>query len=114
MIDSIRLMSFSVSLPSTKTITLLDLRSLAIRRRLQKGLLSASAKLFGPAVRLLTALTALMSWSCCVSFWIRPRYRAEDMFRDETARMISGWDGKCCSIFVDWMTPGSVVEKKKF
>src|SRR5438128_2115728 len=36
------------------------------------------------------------------------------MSRDDTARITSGWDGKRCSIFLDWPNPGSLVEKKKF
>src|ERR1041385_725749 len=36
------------------------------------------------------------------------------MSLEETARMSCGWDGKCCSIFLDCPNPGSLVEKKKF
>src|SRR5438034_9489524 len=36
------------------------------------------------------------------------------MSLDDTAKMTSGWDGKRCSIFLDWRNPGSLVEKKKF
>src|SRR6266513_5096263 len=114
MIRSRCLIDFSGSLPSMNTMTLLDLRSGAIRRRLQNGLANASWKFFGPAVKLLTALTASMVWICCVSFWIRPWYRGEEMSLDDTAKMTSGWDGKRCSIFWDWRNPGSLVEKKKF
>src|SRR5438046_9060992 len=36
------------------------------------------------------------------------------MSLDDTAKITSGWDGKRCSIFLDWRNPGSLVEKKKF
>src|SRR5213080_178685 len=50
----------------------------------------------------------------CVSSWIRPRYRGEEISRDDTVRISSGRDGKRCSIFLDWRNWGSLVEKKKF
>ena len=97
-----------------KMITLLAFRSGAMSSRLQNGLLSASSKLFGPSVRLLTAFTPSMVWARCVSFWIRLRYRCEEISRDDTARITSGCDGKRRSIFLVWRIPGSLVEKKKF
>src|SRR5439155_18224541 len=67
----------------------------------------------GPAVRLLTEFTPSMLSISCVSFWIRPRYRDEEISRDDTVRISSGRDGKCCSIFLDSRNPGTLVEKKK-
>src|SRR5437773_935142 len=114
MIRSIRLIGFSGSLFSRKTITLLDLRSFAIKSRLQNSPSTASWKLFGPAVKLLTALTSSIASICWVSRWIRLRYRGEEISWDETARISCGCDGKRCSTVLDSRTPGSLVEKKKF
>src|SRR5438874_13136207 len=114
MIRSIRLIGFSGSLFSRKTITLLDLRSFAIKSRLQNSPSAASWKLFGPAVKLLTALTSSIASSCWVRRWIRPRYRGEEISWDDTARISCGCDGKRCSTFLDSRTPGSLVEKQKF
>src|SRR5439155_944422 len=107
-------MSFSVSPASVNTMTLLDLRSLAINSRFQNGLASPSSKLFGPAVKLLTVLTASIAWISRVSLWIRPKYRDDEISREDTARMSSGCDGKRRSIFLDCPNPGSLVEKKNF
>src|SRR6266404_5377593 len=114
MMRSMRLISFSVSLPSMKTMTLLALRSFAISSRLQNGLATASAKLFGPAVTLLTELTPSIFSTSCVSLWILLRYRGEEISLDDTVRITCDGEGKCCSIFLDWRTPGSLVAKKKF
>src|SRR5437660_11033561 len=97
-----------------KRMTLLDLRSFAMSNRLQNGLSIASWKFLGPLLRLLTAVTSSSDSTSRLSFWMRSRYRGEEISLEETASTSCGWDGNCWSIFFDCPKPGSLVEKKKF
>src|SRR5947199_10130819 len=62
----------------------------------------------------LTVRTASIDSICCLSLWIRSKYRDDEISLADTARMSSGCDGKCRSIFLECPNPGSLVEKKKF
>src|SRR5437588_1021838 len=113
-IFSRRATSLSDSPPRIKRMTLLDLRSFAMSNRLQNGLCTASWKFLGPLLRLLTAVTSSSDSTSRLSFWMRSRYRGEEISLEETASTSCGWDGKLLSILFDCAKPGSLVEKKKF
>src|SRR5438477_3077736 len=113
-IFSRRATSLSDSQPPIKRMTLLDLRSFAMSNRLQNGLSTASWKFLGPLLRLLTAVTSSSDSTSRLRFWMRSRYRGEEISLEETASTSCGWDGKLLSILFDCAKPGSLVEKKKF
>src|SRR5262245_56993179 len=92
---------------------LLDFPLSAMRSRRQKGPCTASSKLFGPAVRLLTEVTWSIARTAAVRRAMLWRYFAEEISREETVRIRFGAEGKRRSTFSDCRKAVSLVEKKK-